>query len=85
MKSLKKYYVVDSVAQTIVGAFDAVSLDMAKLMFRKGILENDKLKDSVDQYAVYCDGNSFDVYETFDEVLDRCIMFDSHDWSVVKK
>lgn len=85
MKTIFKFYVVDSIAESIIGSFEAVSLDMAKMIMKKSILDNEKLKDSVDQFVLYKDPFGINVCETFNEVKDTLVAVDNHDWVVINK
>lgn len=72
MKTLFKYYVVETVAEDIVGSFNAVSLDSAMVIFKKGFLDNEKFSDFKDTLRLYTSSIGFELLETYSEVIDAC-------------
>lgn len=71
MKTLFNYYIVDSVAESVVGGFQAPNGVMAKRIFSEMIDNNDKLKKYPDSYELRCEMHSVSVPETFQDVLDN--------------
>lgn len=85
MQTLNCYYVIDPLAEKIIGNFVAISDEMAKFIFKKSILENEKLKSMYSQLHVYMAKDPIIEYETANEVFDLCIMRDFSDVKVDDK
>ena len=81
MKHLTKFYVVDSLTESVIGSFDAISVDVAKKIVDETYKTNDKLKMVKDNIVLYYSPCVFDVCETYDEIKDCCT--DSK-WQVVE-
>lgn len=82
MKKFYKYYVVDSVSESIVGSFDAINFDMACMILKKGVLENPKFKDFSEQLVLYRDKSAIEVFETYDEVVNALEAFLPESWKI---
>lgn len=70
MKYFYSYYLVDTLSETIISGFSAISPEAARKMVYEAIKKNPVYKDMEDCLKLYCSHNLFDVAETFDEVLD---------------
>lgn len=74
------YYIIDKVAETIVGAFNAKSDMMASRMMKN--FDYDKAKLTPDDIEVYRDPMAVLVYETYDDVMNsigkKTNLFDHH-------
>jgi len=70
MKKLITYYVVDPIMESIVGSFSAPSFDAAKSIFKKSVLENEKMKVYDNSLKVFTDEVPLEIPETFSEVVD---------------
>lgn len=67
MKTFFTYYVVDTLTESIVTSFEAISDDMARFIYNKLLSENEKVKSVGEFLKVYRGSDRF-VAETYDEV-----------------
>lgn len=80
MKYYFSYYLVDSLSETIVGSFNAISDDVAGKMVKATIQKNKDLADIVPWLMLIRSEVYFPVCETYDEVSnDNHIVLDSDD------
>lgn len=78
MKTSRIYYVCDPIMESIIGSFAAPSLDAAKVIFKKSVIENEKFK-SYDHVDCYAEPQVFETAETYSEVVDACGKVDLYD------
>ena len=73
MKKVFKYYVVDSLTESVVGSFFALNGDVAIKVIAESYNNNDKLKQIAESLKLVYYPNCYTELETFDEVMDVCI------------
>lgn len=69
MKSFYSYYLVDTLSETIVSGFSAISDDVARKMVYEALKKNPVYQDMEDSLKLYRSGELFDVAETYSEVV----------------
>ena len=69
MKTLRRFYIVDVTAESVVGGFDAPNFSMASRIFCEMLEKNEKLKKYEDSYKLRAERNDFQSPETYDEVV----------------
>ena len=69
MKKVCKYYVLDSLTESVVGSFFALNDDVAKKVVIESVKSNEKLKQLGDSLKVIKDLTYVFEYETYDEVM----------------
>lgn len=69
MKVLCNFYIVDVVAESVVGGFQAPNLLLAKRIFSEMLENNEKLKKYPDSYVLRVDNSPVDVPETYEDVI----------------
>jgi len=72
MKQLYKYYVCDSLTESIVGSFYALNKKIAQKVVDETIKSNDKVKAIGDSLVVYRSLPYVTEYETYNEVVEYC-------------
>ena len=72
MKNYRDYYVVDTISETVVGSFRAVSDIMAKKILSESIEKNEKLGPMKDSIKLYSAEQPVLFCETFDEICESC-------------
>jgi len=72
MKNYRDYYVVDTISETVVGSFRAVSDTMAKKILDESIDKNEKLGSFKDGIKLYSAEQPVLFCETFDEICESC-------------
>lgn len=70
MKSFYSYYLVDTLSETIVSGFSAISDHAARKMVYEALKKNPVYQDMADCLKLYRSGELFDVAETYSEASD---------------
>lgn len=70
MKSFYSYFLVDTISETIISGFSAISDMAARKMVYEALKKNPVYKDMSDSLRLYRSVSSFCVAETYDEVYD---------------
>ena len=73
MKKVFKYYVVDSLTESVVGSFFALNKDVANKILIESYKKNDKLQQIGDSLKLVYDTNCYTELETYQEVMDVCL------------
>lgn len=72
MKTSIIYYVVDPIMESVVGSFTAPSEEAAKVVFKKSVLENDKMKSYGNSLKCFVEPLTIQMAETYSEIIDSC-------------
>lgn len=72
MKTSIIYYVVDPIMESVVGSFSAPSEDAAKVVFKKSVLENDKMKSYGNSLKCFVEPITMQICESYSEIVDSC-------------
>lgn len=73
MKKVFKYYVVDTLTESVVGSFFALNKDVADKILTESYKKNNKLQQVGDSLKLVYDSNCYTELETYEEVMAVCL------------
>ena len=73
MKKFSRYYLVDTLTESIIGSFNAISSDMARKIVEETYNSNEKLNIGKESHRLMRSLIIDEAPETYDEVMSVCV------------